>query len=510
MPTKLRKLKITRVAVCPQGANPDADILLFKSAEPAVSKEEMTTGDVYTDTFAGTSRCTDPDCTDPHCPVHGTQVRARRKKKRVEKGPIGEMGMHGEPDGDEATPLDYATRGQQYDLWETLWDKWQCLCATYNDVCGDWDTDNIPNIPILERSIGQFQDDVHQLLVEGGVLTKIAPHLTALHGLVTEIAKVGAAMAGHRLTRLQEAIAALQQILDECTPEDLPHGVQPPIDRAGMSAADAVGLAGYMTTPALRKGRRAMAVRKNTESDKDHCASCDDDDCDNPAHDRMNKQEEDMADTLDSVTKRAELAEARAKELEARVADLEPLVAKAADLETTIAKMKQSPEEQEAEYWATVPEPVRKKHEADEAEKIELRKQLSEAREEREQTVYLAKTADFRGFGMVAQPTHARILKAIDSMDDEVREELVRLIKANQEQARTAGLFEARGTEGRNGAGTGGAQSASDELMALTKAYMDDKGVDWMKASEAVAKDHRDLYQRSVQERRRASRVSSD
>jgi hypothetical protein len=500
MATKLRKLKITRVAVCPQGANPDADILLFKSQAPAVVKEEMTTGDVYTNTFAGTAQCSDPHCDNPDCPVHGDAVRARRKKKRVAKGPIGAMGAHGEPDGDEEPPLDYATRGQQYDLWETLWGKWECLCATFSDVVGDGDEDNIPHLPILERSIGQFQEDVHQLLTDAGVIAKVAPPLKALHGLVTEMAKVGAPMAGHRLTRLKEALVALQQILDECTPPALPHGVQPPIDRAGISAAEAAGIPGAMTTPALMKGRRAMAVRKNTESDKEHCASCDDEDCDNPAHDRMKAMEKQ--------------AESRIAELEALLATTQDALSEAhstlSQRDAAIAKMQQTPEEQEAEYWASVPEPVRKKHEADEAEKIELRKQLSEAREEREQTVYLTKTAEFRGFGMVAHPKHARILKAIDGMEEEDKEELLRLIKASQEQARTAGLFETRGAEGRNGAGSLDARSASDELMALTKAYMAEKGVDFLPASEAIAKSHRDLYQRATQERRRQARVSSE
>jgi hypothetical protein len=487
MPTKLRKLKITRVAVCPQGANPDADILLFKSADPVVDKADVTVGDVYTDTYAGTSRCTDPDCDDPDCPVHGPLVRARRKKKRVAKGPIGGMGMHSEPDGDEETPLDYATRGHQYDLWETLWQKWQCLCATYTEVCGDWDSDNVPNLPILERSIGQFQDDVHQLLVDCGVVEKVAPALAALHA----VAKVGSPMADHRRKRLQDAIATLQQILTECTPEV--------IDRPGISAAAAAGLPGYMGTPALSKGAAAMAVRKNAESDKKHCADCDDPDCDNPAHDRvkdMEKQEE---------TRLAEVQAALAK----AQADLAEAQTQLTARDVMIVKMQQTPEEQEAEYLASLPEAVRKKHVADQEEMVALRKQLADAREEREQTVYLAKTADFRHFGMVAQPKHARILKAIDAMDEEDREELLRLIKANQEQARTAGLFTATGTEGRNGSTSLEGGSASDRLMALTTAYMDDKGVDFLKASEVIAKQHRDLYTEANRERRQASRVSS-
>ena len=484
MATKLRKLKITRVAVCPQGANPDADILLFKAADPAVDKQGVTVSDVYVDTAVGTAPCADPHCDDPDCPVHGALVRARRKKKRVTKGPIGEMGMHGEPDGDEAVPLDYATRGQQYDLWETLWEKWQCLCATYSDVCGDWDEDNVPHLPILVRSVQQFHDDIQGLLEACGVVAKVAPALAAL----TTCVKAGAPMAGHRLTRFREALLQLQQILAECTPES--------ITRPGISAAEAAGLPGYMATPAFAKGESSMAVRKNAESDKAHCAHCDDPDCENPAHDRLKKQETEMA-----------------KEYEARIAELETALAKAqSDLavrETTIAKMQQTPEEQEAEYLASLPEAVRKKHVADQEEMVALRKQLADAREEREQTVYIAKAADFRHFGMAPQQ-HWRLLKAIDQMPAEDRDELLRLMSAAQEQARTASLFVAAGTAGHNGASSGDGGDASAQLMTLTKAYMDDKGVDFLKASEAIAKSHRDLYQRATQERRRASRVSSD
>lgn len=501
MPTKLRKLKITRVAVCPQGANPDADILLFKSAAAVGKQEGVTVGDVYTDTFAGTARCTDSHCDDPHCPVHGAMVRSRHKKKRVAKGPVSEMGTHGEPDGDEAPPLDYATRGQQYDLWGTLWDKWQCLCATFSDVCGDWDEDNVPHLPILERSIGQFQADVHQLLSDAGVMEKAAPVLEEL----TTVSKAGAAMAGHRRKRLQDAIAALQQILEECTPDDYPHGTQPPIDRAGVSAAEVAGLPGSMGTPALSKGDPAMAVRKNAASDKEHCDSCEDTDCDNPAHDRMKtmeKQADDRIAELEAAatTLRADLAKAQ-QDLAQAQSDL-------AARDTTIAKMKQTPEEQEAEHWAGLPEAVRKKHEVQEARIVELQKQLADTAAKEEQTTYIAKTADFHSFGMVPQK-HWRIVKAIDHMEEEDRDELWRLIKASQEQTRTSGLFSTNGTEGRHGGSSLDSGSASDRLMALTQARMDEKGEDFLKASEAIAKSHRDLYAEANRERRQASRTSS-
>lgn len=498
MAKRLRKLKITRVAVCDQGANPDADILLFKSMD-AVAKEDdtddactcddegkkdcpihgvqkedgVTVGEVSSDTAAGT--CNDADCDDKDCPVHGSG--RRRRKKPVEKGPIGEMGMHAEPDGDEEPPLDYATRGQQYDLWEQLWQKWQCLTTTFQDVCGDWDADNVPHLPILERSIGQFHDDVAQLLEDCGVMAKAAPLLAEL----TEVSKAGAAMAGHRRKRLQDAIAALQQLLEECTPDELPHGILPDIDRAGVSAAQVAGF------PAMMKGETLMTATPATTATTATTATM------SP----MVTQSD-----YDAMAKRATDAEARVKELE-------PLAAQVAGLETTIAKMRQTPEEQEAEYWAGVPETVRKKHEADEAEKVELRKQLDDARQEREQTVYITKTADFRGFGMVSK--HWRILKAIDGIaDQEDREELLRLMKASAERDQTSEIYKAHGSDGRYGPnGTVENASADDQLYALTLAYMEEKGVDFLPASAVIAKQHRDLYKRATEERREAATVRS-
>jgi transcriptional regulator of met regulon len=459
MPTKLRKLKITRVAVCPQGANYDlesgagAHILLFKHAEapaePVVEKFD-----------------------EP-------------------------MGMHPEPNGDERPPLDYASRGQQYDLWECLWGKWECFCETFFDVIGDSDQDNVPNLPILVRSIGQFQEDVASLLTDLGLVEKVAPAVAAL----VDVAKAGAPMAGHRLSRLREAIGVLQQILDECTPVV--------VDRPGLSAAEVVPASGYGAShiPYLMKGARRMPlpVRKNAESDKEHCDNCDEKDCDNPAHDRMknmNKQDEARLYDLETAlaTAKTDLAKAQA--------DLATAQSELATVreESRLAKM--SPEEQEATWMATLPEAVRKRYEADALEKVELRKKLQEADERAERADYIQKTVAFQGIGFVPDK-HWPILKALDAIpDEEARSEVYRLLKAANEQLRTSALFTANGTSGQPTGGEGSG-SASDQLMALAKAYQEDKGVDFLTASAAIAKARPDLYRRSTDERRHATRLSS-
>lgn len=507
MATKLRKLKITRVAVCPQGANPDADIVLFKSVPSAVEKQGVTVGDVYTDTVvgtpgataAGTSHCTDPDCDDPDCPVHGALVRARRREKRLAKGPIGEMGLHGEPDGDEDTPLDYATRGQQYDLWETLWAKWQCLCATFTDVTGDWDADNVPHLPIFERSIGQFQADVHQLLVDGGVVEKVAPALTQL----TTLAKAGAAMAGHRLTRLKDAIAALQQILAECTPEDCPHGVQPPVDRTGISAADVVGMPGVMKHP--RQGDAAMAVRKNTESDQEHCAACHDEDCDHPAHERLKKEESRMADRETALATLKAAFDTTKAELVTAQADLAKAHADLATLQEAQRIAKMSPEEQREALLASMPELVRKSYLDQESRLALIEKTNRDLQEKNERLDYIQKTVEFRHVGFVPDD-HWPILKAIDQIPDEAaRTELLRLLKAAAAQLQTSPWITTVGTGQTSSSASDG--SAEQQLMALAQRHAEEKGVPMDKAIEAVVKAHPDLYQRNMLEKRRTNQV---
>jgi hypothetical protein len=502
MPTRLRKLKITRVAVCPQGANYDpetgegAHILLFKAADPALKQDD------------GAATCTDTDCADAACPVHGTAVR--RTKKRLAKGPVSEMGTHAEPDGDEVPPLDYRSRGQQYDLWERLWQKWQCLCTTFHDCCGDWDSDNIPYLPIFVDSLGQFRDDVQQLLVDCGVSKQVAPLLRDLADLcVADVTKAGAAMAAHRRERLEGAIAALQQLLEECTPEECPHGILPPIDRAGVSAAEVAVIPVAMKhqvgdPPARAGGDDPMAVHKNTESDKEHCENCDDKDCDNPAHERMQKQEDRMAERDTALASaQAELASTRAEldTTKAALAKAEQDLASLHD-EQRIAKM--SPEEQREHMLTQMPELVRKSYLDQEARLELIEKANADLFEKNQRLDYIAKTAELRDFGMNPDD-HWEHLRAIDQWPEPLRTEHLRLLKAASEQMRTSPWMTSLGSEGRPMSGTNG--SAEQQLMALAQSHSTEKGVPLGQAIEAIQKTHPDLYQRHILEKRQTNRV---
>jgi hypothetical protein len=492
MPYKLRKLKITRVAVCQQGANYDAEsgegahILLFKSA-PTLEKQDDTP---------------DPTPVTPSSmdPI-GSIARRRRRSRTLGKQDFSGPG-HAEPDGDEAPPLDYATRGQQQELWSCLWDKWERFCGTFYDIIGDCDDDNIPHLPILVASLGQFQADIVQLLDDLHLVEKTAEAFTALAEEAAAIAKAGAPMAGHRLTRLKDAITSLQQILEECTPK--------PPERPGVSAADVLGM------PYVMKGAKGMAVTKNAESDKAHCDKCEDKDCDNPAHDRM-KKELQMAETVEGVTKRAEKAEAEVATLAAQVAKLtetvvttEAALAKAnAELKTlqeeaAIAKM--SPEEQRTALLASMPELVRKSYLDQETRLAVIEKANQELHAKNERMDYIAKAASLRPLGFNPDD-HWEILKAIDAMPEGPRDELLRLLKAATEQNRTAALWTTSGSPGTATTGTDG--SAEAQILALAQAHQTEKGGTLGDAIGHVAKSHPDLWERDQQEKRFKNRVES-
>ena len=489
MPSKLRKLKITHVAVCEQGANYDLDtgegahILLFKSADVAKQDPAVDTPD--------------PTPVTPSAmPPIGTIARPKRKralgKQTMDYSPM--TGWHSEPDADALTePLDYATRGQQQDLWRELLAKWERFCGTFYDCVGDMDADNVACLPILSRSIGQFQDDVAGLLRDLDLVEKTAAPLATLH----EVSKAGAPMAGHRLTRLREAIQALQQILDECTPAV--------IDRPGVSAADVTGIPRVMKTS--HQGAPAMAVRKNEESDKEHCESCDDKDCDNPAHERMKKETVVSGNVaqaqIDALTTRAEKAEAEVATLRSDLAKAQTDLATLQE-ESRIAKM--SPEEQRETMLASMPDLIRKNY-LDQETRLELiEKANRDLQEKNERLDYIQKAAGYRAMGFVPDD-HWEILKAIDTMPEAPRTELTRLLKAATEQLKTSPWMTTVGSQSVSPTGSDG--SAEQQILALATAHQAEKGGSLGDAITAVAKAHPDLWARDQQEKRFKNRVES-
>ena len=164
MATRLRQLKIGKVALVPFGANQEAHVLLYKAAEGA--------------------------------PV-------------LQKDGIG-----GEDSAEEAPPLTLEERMRHNALWEQWHPLWQAFCGTVWDIM-DGDEDDAQYADILMTSIQQFSDQAQGILEGLGLLSKAAPLLALC---TEEVSKAGAVMAAGRKQRLQEAITALQAILDEAMP----------------------------------------------------------------------------------------------------------------------------------------------------------------------------------------------------------------------------------------------------------------------------------------------------
>lgn len=360
---------------------------------------------------------------------------------------------HPEPDGDEERPQDYASRQRQLDLWSCLYDKWELFRCTLYDILGDCDEDNIPHLPILVTSIAQFRDDVQQLLVDCGIVTKAQP-------LLEELTKLGAVMSADRKQRLQAAIDALQCLLDEaCTVKTARKGPAPMADKE-------------------KSEEKVLVVAGNVAQGE-----------------------------IDSLRKRAEEAEATVKTAEATVKTLSDRVD---GLTAELAKARQTPEEQEAEYLASLPPVIRQKREAEQLEMADLRKEARLATERAEQTDYVAKTASFAGLGMT--PNHWRCLKALDVLAtqgyEEERTEILRLLTAASEQTQTAGLFQAVGSGAGQGTthAAGGAPDAEGQILTLAKARAAEKDLQLSAAIDLIAHEQPALWKQYQADKRLSNR----
>lgn len=151
MATKLKHLRLTKVALVPAGVNPDAHILLYKSQEPPVRKD------------------------------------------------------------DDALPLTTNQRLEQAALWQQWWPLWEAFTASMYELMEHCREDLETSGPLLVQSIAEFQGKATTILTSLGLLAKAAP----LWDVFTAVEKAGRVMSAQRMGQLKTAIATLQTILAE-------------------------------------------------------------------------------------------------------------------------------------------------------------------------------------------------------------------------------------------------------------------------------------------------------
>lgn len=164
MPKKLRKLVITRVDLVPAGANPDAHIVLFKSAEfDRMRKEE-----------------------------HGNEL--------------------------EPLPLTTEQILQRQALWAQWHPLWDAFTSSVWEIMGCCE-DMAHHAPVLMESIDQFASRAKEILAGLNLMEKATP----LFALFDEVAKAGRVMSARRMQRLKEAMTTLQTLLDEAMVRNTKH-----------------------------------------------------------------------------------------------------------------------------------------------------------------------------------------------------------------------------------------------------------------------------------------------
>ena len=462
MPTRLRKLRIDRVALVPKGANQEAHVLLYKAADtkrengqdypaaayayvpdsqsPSTWKLRLveTPGGAPTPAQVGRAlaalgpggfrgnrvKIPSADLAAVKRRVLAAWRATHDRKEEVPAVLKNDYGMHGHEEDDEGPPMTLEERQQSRALWQQWGPLWRDFCETVGEIM-DYDEDDTAYADILMASIDQFRAQADDLLSGLGLLKKAAPLFTVLE----EVTKAGAIMSAARKQRVRAAIAALQAILDEATPAE----------------GDAVAMKGATT----------------------------------------------MASSVEEVTKRAEIAEAE-------VARLTKALAEAT---TEMTALKLTPEEQEAAYLKGLPDAVRKQFEADKIEKAALRAELQTERDSRLQQTYIEKTASYRALGLT--PDHWNILKAVDALPEQERTELLRILASAAQVIKTSGVLKALGVDG-------GVQGENAEARAVAFAKAEQDKTPALGFADAIAlvwKAHPDLYEAYSREKRSQGRV---
>jgi len=205
----------------------------------------------------------------------------------------------------------------------------------------------------------------------------------------------------------------------------------------------------------------------------------------------ISKLPEDQRGAVEALQKRAAEADAA----DERLAKLEERATAAEkerdELKKQLEAKPPAPEDIEKARMASLPEDIRKRLEANEAE-------VSKLRDEKETGEYIAKARNLPLSGTTAEafgPLLRRIASGKTTAAD--ADEVTRLIKAMGEQIRASDVF---GEKGRSGGGTGGAD-AYEEARALAKTKVESgqfKTVE--KALSAVWRERPDLWKRYRQE----------
>jgi len=454
MATRLRKLRIDAVALVPRGANQEARVLFYKAATKREQEQD----------FPASAFAYVPDPTSPSTwklrlveTPGGVPTAAQVGRAVAALGPGGfrgqrvqipaaalaavkrkvlaawrathEAGMEvptvlqqdsvvkQEPDEHQLQTLE--ERQQERQLWTRWTALWDDFCTTVWHILEETQEENQPYAEVLMTSIDQFRTQAAELLTGLDLVTKVAP----LFAIFDEIGKAGAVISGARTQRLQEAIRALQALLDGGGPQE----------------------------PQRQKGPLKMT------------------------------------ETLESVTKRAEIAEARIKALET---------------ELTAARM--TPEEQEADYLKSLPAAMRKRYEDDRVEKAALREQLEIEKAAREKQEYLQKSAAYPHVGIGAPDWE--LLRDVDTLPGKSRDRLLQVLKSANEVIRQSQLLR---MVGKDGPALLDGDSAEARAMALAKLEQDRApGLSFAAAIEKVWKADPALYAEYSQQKRAASRVA--
>jgi hypothetical protein len=200
----------------------------------------------------------------------------------------------------------------------------------------------------------------------------------------------------------------------------------------------------------------------------------------------LSKIPEDQRPLVEAALKRAadaETAEDLAKKTEDRAVAAEK---ERDDLKAKVEAAKQTPEAVEKARIAALPEDIKKRLEANEAE-------IAKMREEKETGEFVAKARSLPLSGTTPEafgPLLRRIAKGCSTSED--ADEVTRLVKSMGEQLRSSALFGERGVSGGSGAA-----DAYEEAKALAKAKVEaGQFTSVQKALDAVWREKPELWKR--------------